>query len=337
MPTKKLFLTGATGYIGGSVLEGVLKEFPDIRITALLRSPSAEFKSRYPNVEIALGDFESSDLIEQSAAEADIVIHSGDSDHPGCVAAILSGLRKKTTPSFLIHLTGTGCISDEREQTWEGKSDPHVWDDVKEIQELYDLPDSARHHVIDKDIMNASNELVKTACICPPDIYGQKRGVGNRATFLIPEYVKYVVEKKEAFYLGQGDNIRAVTYIDDLVDLFVILVREAIRGGGSAQWGKEGFYFAVSGEVKWIDAAEAVNKIGIEQGWLPAESKPVSWNESQFASIFPQNPGLSLYLWGSNSRAESARAKQLGWKPHGPSFWDVLEEDVSIAVAKLKE
>jgi hypothetical protein len=45
---------------------------------------------------------------------------------------------------------------------------------------------------------------------------------------------------------------------------------------------------------------------------------------------------LALYLWGSNSRADSARARKLGWKPHGPSFWDSLEEDVSVAVKRLR-
>lgn len=246
-------------YIGGSVLEGLQKQFPGIQTIALLRSPSAEFKSRYPNIEIVLGDFDAFDVIEEAAFTADIVIRekchpssvpkasllilsmadTGDIDHPGCAAAILAGLQKKTTPSFLIHLTGTGCISDETEQTWEGNYNPHVWDDAQEIQEIYDLPNSAKHHAIDKDIMNSSNKLLKTACICPPDIYGQSTGVGNRATFLVPAYVKYIMEKKEAFYLGKGENMRGVTHIDDVVDFFVILVDQAIQGGGSAQWGKE--------------------------------------------------------------------------------------------------
>ncbi|KAN0092129.1 NAD(P)-binding protein [Hyaloscypha variabilis] len=338
MSTNKLFITGGTGYIGGSVLDGISKQFPNIRITALLRAPRAEFKARYPNVEIVQGDFDAFGVIEKSAEDADIVIHAGDHNHRGCAAAILSGLRKKTTPSFLIHLTGTGCISDEREQTWEGNYNSHVWNDVAEIQQIYDLPDTAKHHVMDKEIMNASNELIHTACVCPPDIYGQSTAVGNRATFLIPEFVRVAIEKKEAFYLGRGENIRAVTHIDDVVDLFVILVGQALQGGGAAQWGKEGFYFVVSGEVKWIDAAEAVNKIGVRQGWLPADSKAVSWTEAQVDESFnvPHLPKLALYLWGSNSRADSARARKLGWKPHGPSFWDSLEEDVSVAVKRLR-
>jgi hypothetical protein len=50
----------------------------------------------------------------------------------------------------------------------------------------------------------------------------------------------------------------------------------------------------------------------------------------------PENPGVMLYLWGLNSGAESERAKKLGWKPKGKSFWDSLEEDVKIAVQGRK-
>lgn len=168
-------------------------------------------------------------------------IDTGDIDHAGCASSILSGLSKKSTPAYLIHLTGTGCIADVPSQTWDGSSNPRIWDDVSDIQEIHDLPDTAYHHKIDREIMDFSgrDSLVKTAIICPPDIYGQNTGVGNRSTFLVPEYVKHLVAGKEPFYLGKGENWRAVTHIDDVVDLFVILVDNAIRDGGEAQWGKE--------------------------------------------------------------------------------------------------
>jgi nucleoside-diphosphate-sugar epimerase len=148
-------------------------------------------------------------------------------------------LSKKKDPSFLIHLTGTGCISDERENTWEGKYNPKVWSDIDDIEAIYSLPDEAQHRVIDRAIQDASNDLIKTAVICPPDIYGKNTGVGNRNTFLVPDYVEVLLRTKEAFYLGDGDNIRAVTHISDVVDLFLILLEQALRGGGDAQWGRD--------------------------------------------------------------------------------------------------
>lgn len=169
----------------------------------------------------------------------DLLLDTGDIDHPGCAKAILSGLGKKTEMSFLIHLTGTGCISDEREQTWEGKFNPHVWDDINEIQEIYDLPDSAQHHVIDKWIQDASRGLVKTVTICPPDIYGQSSTIGNRATFMVPDYVAAAKKYGECFYLGAGENMRAITHIDDVVDLFLLILHKHLEGGQELQYGKE--------------------------------------------------------------------------------------------------
>jgi hypothetical protein len=60
----------------------------------------------------------------------------------------------------------------------------------------------------------------------------------------------------------------------------------------------------------------------------------VSWDKKKLSSLLPEDPGRVLYLWGSNSRAESARAKKLGWKPHAPSFRDALSEDIKVAVER---
>lgn len=46
----------------------------------------------------------------------------------------------------------------------------------------------------------------------------------------------------------------------------------------------------------------------------------------------PDTPVLAKYIWGSNSRAESARLKALGWEPQGPSFWETLEDEVTLAI-----
>lgn len=116
------------------------------------------------------------------------LVDAGDMDHPGCVNAVLSGLDLRTRrqeKSFLLHLTGTGCISDERTNPWDGKLNHLTWNDVEDIQKIYDLPDEALHHKIDKQIMDASNEFLKTACICPSDVYGQGNGVANRGTFMV--------------------------------------------------------------------------------------------------------------------------------------------------------
>ncbi|KAK2783720.1 hypothetical protein FQN53_008986 [Emmonsiellopsis sp. PD_33] len=333
MASKKLFITGATGYIGGSVLEAIVHKYPSLQISALLRSVSPEFKERYPTVQVVNGTFDNGDVIAQAAENADIVIHTGDIDHPGCAASILTGLSKKTTPSYLIHLTGTGCVSDRLTNAWDGKSNPKIWSDITDIDTIYSLPDTALHHAIDRSIMDASNDLLKTVCICPPDIYGQARGVGGRESFMVPQFVDVVMKTKEPFYVGEGANWRAVTHLDDVVSLFMLILERMLKGGGGLSFGKEGFYFAVADEIKWKDAAEALCKLGIEQGWLPPNTKTISYDEQRFSTVY-QPAWLGLYLFASNSRADSARARQLGWRPQGPDFWTVLSEDARAAVAR---
>lgn len=87
--------------------------------------------------------------------------------------------------------------------------------------------------------MDANNDLVKTVSICPPDIYGQSSTVSNRQTFLLPNYVETIMRLKEAFYLGKGENIRAVTHIDDVVSLFVLILDKYLEGGQELSYGKE--------------------------------------------------------------------------------------------------
>jgi nucleoside-diphosphate-sugar epimerase len=66
--------TGATGYIGGTVLDTLVKEHPEYAITVLLRKTPAGFQERYKEVHVANGQLDDVDLIERVSAESDIII-----------------------------------------------------------------------------------------------------------------------------------------------------------------------------------------------------------------------------------------------------------------------
>ncbi|KAL8381578.1 hypothetical protein RB595_005725 [Gaeumannomyces hyphopodioides] len=337
MPPKKVFITGATGYIGGTVLAQVVETFPDLEITALMRRPDDKFVSHYPSVKIIQGTFDDFDIIDQASQAADIIIHMGDIDHAGCAKAILSGVGKRTSQTFVVHLTGTGCIADIFTNNQKGELNPRVWDDVAHVDDIYDLPLTNLHRAIDKSFQDASNGLVKTVCVVPPDILGKGPEVGgSRGSYLVPMYVDAVIRNGEAFYVGQGANMRAVAHIDDVASLFVLILRKyLLEGGAGLEYGKDGFYFAAPEEIEWKQCAEAICKIGQEQGWLPKGTKTASWDEDRVRALVPPHmkdelPFLTLYLWGSNSRASSTRAKRLGWKPTRV-LGDYLADDCKIA------
>ncbi|MCJ1428386.1 hypothetical protein MMC29_006295 [Sticta canariensis] len=338
MAAKKLFITGATGFIGGSVLENIVKNHPELQVSALLRSTPEGFVERYPSVSIITGTFNHYPIIQDAAYDADIVIHAGDIEHEVCARAIIAGLTTKETPGFLIHLSGTGSVYDRMRNRWEGLSNPKVWSDLDDIDEIYNLPDTAMQHSIDRLIQYVSNDLLKTAIICPPDIYGQSHGISNRTSLMIPLYVEGLLKGQEPFYLGRGENLRAVVHIDDVVDLFAMLLQEALDGGGIAEWGLQGFYFASSDEVVWKDVAEAITQLGREQKWLPPDTQPVSYSAEQLRAVSPLSPDLAFSIYGSNSRVSSDRARLLlNWRPNGPAFWTTLPRDVEDSVARYRK
>ena len=71
----KLFITGATGYIGGDALYAIVNAHPDFEITALVRNPDkgAQVVKDYASIKLVYGDLDSIDLITEESIKADVV------------------------------------------------------------------------------------------------------------------------------------------------------------------------------------------------------------------------------------------------------------------------
>lgn len=72
----KVFVTGATGYIGGDALFHLCQKYPDLDVSLLVRSEAKAkaVRSKYPDARIVLGSLEDSDIVRREAAWADIVL-----------------------------------------------------------------------------------------------------------------------------------------------------------------------------------------------------------------------------------------------------------------------
>lgn len=95
----RILFLGATGYIGGSVLDRLIAH-PDQKswdiISYSRNAEKAEVLLSRFGIKSIIGTLDENQKIEDAAAMADIVIHTADSsDHIGSVQAILRGLRQK--------------------------------------------------------------------------------------------------------------------------------------------------------------------------------------------------------------------------------------------------
>ena len=56
------------------MLDTVVKQHPEYKVTVLLRKVPDGFNKLYPNVEVVRGDYDSFDVIADAASKADIAI-----------------------------------------------------------------------------------------------------------------------------------------------------------------------------------------------------------------------------------------------------------------------
>ncbi|KAH6672659.1 hypothetical protein F5X68DRAFT_158375 [Plectosphaerella plurivora] len=337
----KIFLTGATGYIGGDALYQLHQSHPDFEYALLIRSQDKADKvlETYPKARIVLGGLDDSETLEREASQADIVIHTADSsDHAGAAQAIAKGLAKGHSPSkpgFWLHTGGTGILTyfDSEVKKSYGESDDKVFDDYDGVSELVNLPSEAFHRNVDEIVLNAgaknAESPVRTAIICPPTIYGEGRGPLSRRGRQVYELASFILKEKFTPKIGKGLARWNNVHVHDLSKVFELLVEAAIdptRKNDAELWGEKGYFLTENGEHVWGDLSALVGKEAHKQGFLKdaPEHRELSYDEAVKSSA-----GFEAASWGLNSRGKAIRAKKvLGWTPKEKS----LEDEVPTIV-----
>jgi nucleoside-diphosphate-sugar epimerase len=337
--TNQNHSTGGTGYIGGSVLHTLATTHSEYEITVLLRKTPEAFQSTYPNITIIQGDYDSVDTISSAAEAAEIVVHNGDSDHEPSLNAIIAGQLKRSTPGYLLHLSGTGIVSDWNDEQYLGKLNPKVWSDVSSLEEIRSLPPTALHRnteTILHETVTQHGGKINIAIICPPDIYGLGKGLVKKHSALLPMYITEIRNLGgKAFHHGDGSNTRSWVHIDDLMRLYLHVVEAAASATNlSKYFNKNGYYFASTQEHSHIDIARATASILHAHGIIgDKEPKEVGLDTLDSMANIPGFPKLARYLFASNSRSRAERAGQLfGYKGQAPGLLETLESDIVAAV-----
>nr|POF05841.1 uncharacterized protein CFP56_53228 [Quercus suber] len=335
----KLFLTGATGYIGGDALHAIATAHPDYEITALVRNSAkgAQVVQNYPSIRLVYGDLDDVELLAQEARRADVVCHFAHADHVASATALTKGLAARdqtegSGPGFLIHTSGTGILlfDDIRTGTY-GEAHEKVYNDLAGVDEVTSLPDNAPHRNVDKIVLAAAAQGLRTAIVCPPTIYGQGRGPGNQRSHQVPELARTTLQRGHGVKVNAGKTFWCNVHVHDLSDLFLKLVENAAAGASLAEWpgkpdlwGEKGYFFCEAGEHVWGDVSQWVATAAYKQGLIQKdEVRSITKDEANECTP------MGSALWGANSRSRALRAREaLKWKPQRAS----LEEEIAATV-----
>lgn len=222
----KVFITGATGYIGGSILSKYLEHYPDFTFRALVRSADKAAKlNEIKNVEAVIGDNSSAKLIEEEAKNADVVVHTSMSadDLPSTKSIVNGILKGKGKNTIYIHVSGTGALVDDA----RGTHDQHISYDDADSAHINTLPPSNIHRDVDTYLLEQSDKIA-LHIVYPSTIWGQnyghllaKRGISNPISMQLPDLTKAAISLKQAKTIGAGNNIWPNVNIEDREFLIV--------------------------------------------------------------------------------------------------------------------
>jgi hypothetical protein len=117
----------------GAVLASLIKAYPNLEFTVLVRNPSHVEPVRNLGVKVVKGSFSDTNLISERARAADITINSADSDDVPLISAILAGQRARVVddgkaPPVLLHTSGVAVFSDGGTEGRHDTANCKVWD-----------------------------------------------------------------------------------------------------------------------------------------------------------------------------------------------------------------
>ncbi|KAH6900619.1 NAD dependent epimerase/dehydratase family protein [Thelonectria olida] len=327
--SPQILLTGATGYIGGTVL------------THLINSSSPAIKNAtitfHQVVYEGLDDLEAT---ASTAAQLDLVINATLGYHLASAQALLRGLarRKKATGRdvWMIHTSGVSNLGDqpisgafsETRECDDAKDDIYAYEQHREA-----LPPYPQRST-ELGVTNAGLEWgVTTLVIMSPTIYGVRSGLFNTASIQIPTYIRSALNHGCATVVGEGKGVWDRVHVQDLADLYEIVAARILeRGGEGVPTGKRGIIFSGNGRHSWADIAQSVAGLQSNQVDSINLAQAVKIIASYLDRVDESMVEVGL---SSNSRTVSSVARTLGRKPtRGEKAWNRGFHDDLKAVLK---
>ena len=279
----KIFLTGATGYIGSGVLDAALRA--NHQITALVRTPQAADALASRGVTPVLGDLRTVKSYRAAADGHDAYIHTAADSSPKreeidrkaieTLLAIAAGRAKSSAVSF-VYTSGIWVLGSNA-QPMNETAQPNPG-------QLLGWRPSHEQLVLQSAMPN-----LRTAVIRPGVVYGGNRGI---VSDLLKNALNGLIR-----VIGTGENHWPLVYERDLADLYVRVasMQEASGIYHANDEGDETVNAIVEGIVRHLSMPPDVRHVPLEE----ARKKLGAYADA-----------LAL-----DQRVRGPRARALGWSP----------------------
>jgi nucleoside-diphosphate-sugar epimerase len=280
----RIFITGATGYIGRAVLDGLVRGGHEV--TGLVRNSEKAALVSAAGGRPLIGELSRPESYRAAAEEHDGIVHAGfessargvEVDRLAVDTLVAAGraAAARGNGAFLVYTSGIWVLG----QTPEPATESSILDPA---------PNVAWRPGHEQEILLACGDGLRTAIVRPGIVYGGTSGIVGD---LFRDAVNGIVR-----VIGSGDNRWPLVYDRDLADLYLRLV---VRPDAS------GVYHANDeGDERVNDIVEAiVSHVGGEPSvrHVPLEEAKAKM-------------GLYAVALTLDQVVRSPRARAIGWSP----------------------
>lgn len=293
----KVFVTGASGFIGSAVVQELIKS--GHKVLGLARSDKSEKIVESLGAEVFRGDLDDLSSIKEAVSKVDAVIHLGfnhdfsrfmencqqDKKVIQCISAALVGTDKPLVVTSGINLL-SGKLLTEDLKPQQGET------------HFRSLSEEACQESLSQDV---NVRVVRLA----PSVHGK---VDDGYMFGFVSFLIGIAQEKGiSCYVGEGDNSWSAIHRLDASKLFVLAMERGKKGG---------VYHGVGDRaVRFFDIASAIG----EKISLPVKSLKVSEAESHFT-------WLASFVSENKPASSELTQKQLGWHPTHLGLLEDLDE-----------
>jgi nucleoside-diphosphate-sugar epimerase len=277
----KVFVTGATGFVGAAVAAALAKR--GHHVAGLARSEEARSKLRALGYETVAGSLTDGEVLSAAAHASDAVVHAGATGDARSGEVDAAAVRV-----LLDALRGTGKRFAYTSGVWvygsTGETPAH------ESTPLQPPALVAFRAAVEGAVLDAADDL-GTLVIRPGVVYGGRRGIPGML----------LANREAVQVIGDGANRWSLVHVDDLADLYALALEKSPSGeayNGTAD----------SRTVREIALAAAESLGGVPLTFVPVEEAR--------KGLGPFADALVLDQVISNEKARHT----LGWTPSGPSI-----------------
>lgn len=284
----KVFLTGATGYIG-TVIAEKLQEAGHT-VVGLARNETSANKLAKRNIEPFIGNLENPESLAIAAKEADGVIHTAFIHNFDNWAGAV-GADCRVIEAFTNALAGSGKPFIATSDTSVlGDTGTDIADEDYPIDTDFFLAERAKAEAA---VIRASQKNIRSVVLRLP-LYICGRGGG---TSYIPMRIQEAQEIGVVDYVAPGEHQVSAVDVDDVASLYILALEKAPAGSI--------FHAATELGISEKTIAEAISRVvGCKTNGISSDEAIAKWVV-----------GIAAFFSINNQISAGKARQQLAWKP----------------------